>query len=62
MTGRVYPLCAGMFSGLAGVLVHCYFENIFEQPYMMVYFWVITAMIVWLGFLRAPERAAHGRR
>ena len=62
MTGRVYPLCAGMFSGLAGVLVHCYFENIFEQPYMMVYFWVITAMIIWLGFLRAPERAAHGRR
>ena len=53
MTGRAYPLCAGMFSGLAGVLVHCYCENIFEEPYMMVYFWTITAMIVWLGFLRA---------
>ena len=53
MTGRAYPLCAGMFSGLAGVLVHCYCENLFEEPYMMVYFWTITAMIVWLGFLRA---------
>lgn len=49
---RTYPLCAGLFSGLAGVLVHCYFENIFEEPYMMVYYWVIAAMLVYLGFLR----------
>ena len=51
---RFYPLCAGMFCGLAGVLVHCFFENIFEEPYMMVYFWSIAGMIVWLGFLRGP--------
>lgn len=48
----MYPLTAGMFSGLVGVLVHCYFENIFEEPYMMVCFWVIAAMIVYTGFLR----------
>ena len=41
-----------MFCGLCGVLVHCFFENIFEEPYMMVYFWVIAAMIVYFGFLR----------
>lgn len=51
----VYPLACGMFSGLVGVLVHCYFENIFEEPYMMVYFWTIAAMIVYLGFLRRKE-------
>ena len=51
----VLPLCAGMFSGLCGVLVHCYFENIFEEPYMMAYFWSIAAMIMYLGFLR-PRR------
>lgn len=48
----MYPLCAGMFSGLCGVLLHCFFENIFEEPYMMVYFWAIAAMIVYIGFLR----------
>lgn len=62
MHNSAYPLCAGMFSGLAGVLVHCYFENIFEEPYMMVYFWVITAMIVWLGFLHEPQRTTYGGR
>lgn len=50
------PLCAGMFSGLVGVLVHCFFENIFEEPYMMVYYWVIAAMIVYLGFLRGRQK------
>lgn len=53
LKGRsVHPLCAGMFAGLCGVLVHCYFENIFEEPYMMAYFWSIAAMIVYLGFFR----------
>ena len=52
---RAYPLIAGMFSGLCGVLVHCSAENIFEEPYMMVYFWTLAAMIVWLGFLRGQN-------
>lgn len=51
------PLCVGMFAGLCGVLVHCYFENIFEEPYMMAYFWIIAAMIVYLGFFRTSEPA-----
>ena len=52
---RNYPLVVGMFCGLCGVLVHCFFENIFEEPYMMVYFWAIAAMIVYFGFLRKPQ-------
>lgn len=52
---RMSPLCAGMLSGMTGVLVHCYFENIFEEPYMMATFWTIAAMTMYLGFLR-PEK------
>ena len=43
-------IAGGMFSGLCGVLVHCYFENIFEEPYMMAYFWGIVALIIFIGF------------
>ena len=46
------PLCAGMLAGLCGVLAHCYFENIFEEPYMGVCFWTIAAMMMYLGFIR----------
>ena len=45
-------LAAGMFAGICGVLMHCYFENIFEEPYMMAYFWIMAAMIIYIGFLR----------
>ncbi len=51
----LYPLCAAIFSGLCGVLIHCLFENIFEEPYMMAYFWTLAGMLMWAGFLR-PER------
>ncbi len=47
----VSPLCAGMLASLSGVLVHCYFENIFEEPYMAASFWTIAAMMVYLGFI-----------
>ena len=46
------PLIAGMLAGLSGVLVHCYFENIFEEPYMAVCFWTIAAMMMYLGYIR----------
>ncbi len=46
------PLCAGMLAGLCGVLVHCYFENIFEEPYMAVCFWSIAAMMMYWGYIR----------
>lgn len=55
---RMAPMCAGMLSGMAGVLVHCYFENIFEEPYMMAIFWTIAAMTVYLGFLRPTRQDA----
>ena len=41
-----------MFAGMCGVLVHCYFENIFEVPYMMAYFWSMAAAVMYLGYFR----------
>lgn len=46
---------AGILAGLCGVLVHCYFENIFEETYMMAYFWGLAAMMIYLGFFRSPR-------
>ena len=43
-------ICVGIFSGLCGCLVHCYFENIFEEPYMMAYFWGLAAVLVYFGY------------
>ena len=53
--GSLKPIAAGLFAGMAGVLVHCYFENIFEEPYMMAYFWGLAAAVAWLGLYSKPE-------
>ena len=50
--GNIKALTVGIFSGLMGVLLHCYFENIFEEPYMMAYFWGLAAAIMYAGFFR----------
>ena len=47
--GNDKMLCAGIFSALCGVLTHCLFENIFEEPYMMAYFWGLAAILIYLG-------------
>lgn len=39
-------LAYGIFSGMIGVLIHNFVENIFELPFMVIYFWVSAAMIV----------------
>ena len=45
-------LAVGMFCGMIGVLAHCYFENIFEVPYMNAYFWGFAAAIMFLSHRR----------
>ena len=52
----VHPLAVGILSALSGVLVHCYFENIFEVPYMMGYFWAMAAALIYLGFFRPARK------
>ena len=51
-TDRTRVLAVSIFAGMCGVLVHCYFENIFEVPYMMAYFWSMAAAVLYLGYFR----------
>lgn len=44
------PLCAGMFAGLVGILIHSCFESLWEEPYMMALFFSIAAMLIFSGF------------
>ena len=39
-------VCVGVLCGMCGVLTHCFFENIFEEPYMMAYFWGLAAAMI----------------
>ena len=55
-TDRTRVLAVSMFAGMCGVLMHCYFENIFEVPYMMAYFWSMAAAILYLGYFRKRRR------
>ncbi len=43
-------ICIGVFCGLLAVLTHCFYENIFEEPYMMTYFWGLAAAMIYLGY------------
>ncbi len=52
---RTRVLAVSLFSGMAGVLVHCVFENIFEVPYMTAYFWSMGAAVLYLGYFRKPK-------
>ena len=48
--GERYSMLCGIFAGLSGVLAHCYFENIFEVPYMNAYFWGLCALMMVIGW------------
>ena len=52
-------LCVGVFCGLAAVLVHCYWENIFEEPYMMAYFWSLAAVLLILPELPSRKEVKY---
>jgi O-antigen ligase len=43
-------LAIGAFSGLCGVLIHNFTENMFEVPTMTVYFWSIVAFIMFIRY------------
>lgn len=60
-TDRTRVLAVSMFAGMCGVLVHCYFENIFEVPYMMAYFWSMAAAVMYLGYFRKKKTAPGGK-
>ncbi|MCK5811969.1 MAG: O-antigen ligase family protein [Clostridiales bacterium] len=41
---KEFNILLGIFSGLLGVSIHCFFENIFEVPGMIVFYWMIVAI------------------
>lgn len=43
-------LVQGMLAGMCGVLVHNFFENVFEVPMMTSYFWLLAGLIMFLGY------------
>lgn len=49
------PMCAGMFAGLVGILVHSFFESLWEEPYMMALFFAVAGMLVFAGFLNREK-------
>ncbi|MBQ3357041.1 MAG: O-antigen ligase family protein [Oscillospiraceae bacterium] len=50
------PLCAGMFCGLVAILIHSFFESLWEEPYMMALFFAVAGMLVFAGFLKREEK------
>ncbi len=49
------PLATGIYAGLAGIITHCYFENIFEEPYMMALFWSLSAVLMYIGYIHKEK-------
>ena len=50
------PLCAGMFCGLTAILIHSFFESLWEEPYMMALFFAVAGMLIFVGFLWKPQQ------
>jgi len=50
-------ISVGALSAMCGVMTHCFFENIFEVPYMTAYFWGLAAVLTWIGLHPAGKRA-----
>jgi O-antigen ligase len=46
---KTKTLMQGAFAGICGVIIHNLFENVFEVPYMVIYFWLIVAIIIYMG-------------
>jgi O-antigen ligase len=47
MITRKYRIISyGIYSGMIGVLIHNFGENIFESPFMVTYFWICAALVV----------------
>ncbi len=44
------PLCAGMLTGMLGILIQSFFESLWEEPYMMALFFAVAGMLVYTGF------------
>lgn len=53
-----YSLVHGILAGLCGVVLHNFLENIFEVPMMVTYYWLLTAMVISLGYIHTKKTVA----
>ncbi len=42
-------IAQGLFVSIAGLIIPNFFENVFEVPMMVVYFWLMAAVMMFLG-------------
>ncbi len=47
---RLRFMAAGMFAGLLAIVLHNGVENIFEIPYLNIYFWLVAGLLAALPF------------
>ena len=59
---RQWPLCAGIGAGIAGALIHEFFDFSLHTPANAVLFIVLLAALLRLGLTHGVERAAVGLR
>lgn len=52
---RLRFMAAGMFGGLLAIAVHNMVENIFEIPYLNIYFWLMAGLLIALPFNAAKN-------
>lgn len=55
---RYRALTAGMLSGLVGLLVHGMFECMLDVKFVSTLYWVVAAMMIWIGFLQTRNQTA----
>ena len=53
-TGFNGLLCQGIFAGLCGVIFHNFGENVFEQPLMITYFWLLAGILMYFNYRSIP--------
>lgn len=50
-------LMYGMFSGIIAVVGHNFVENVFENPFMVTYFWIVVALILAMNQIDQSKEA-----
>lgn len=53
-------LAKGALAGMCGVIVHNFFENVFEVPMMVTYFWLLAGFIMFLGYTSSVNQKDTG--
>ncbi|MFA6309390.1 MAG: O-antigen ligase family protein [Clostridia bacterium] len=55
---KMSTLVQAAIASMSGVLVTNFFENVFEVPVMVTYFWIIVAVVMYLGYVSNTDSEA----